>query len=141
MQKEIKLNITKELKELVYVKAEVTRFMDVNYVSTSVTYKVSLVLEEVLSSIINHAEEQEKRHSIQVYVTLRDRELILEITWSGTPFNPVLSIKSEEEALEDLEVQQMGAHVVRKLTKSAHYFRRQELNQNQLVITMRSGLH
>ena len=48
---------------------------------------------------------------------------------------------AEEEALEELEVQQMGAHVVRKLTKSAHYFRRQELNQNQLVITMRSGLH
>ncbi|MDD2236774.1 MAG: hypothetical protein PHG65_06180, partial [Kiritimatiellae bacterium] len=76
-----------------------------------------------------------------IYVTLRDRELILDISWHGTAYNPILPIKSEEEALEDLEEQQLGAHVVRKLTKSAHYFRRRESDENQLVITMRSGLH
>lgn len=141
MQKEFKLTITKELKELVYVKTEVTRFLDVHYISTSVSYRVSLVLEEVLSSIINHAEEREKRHSIQVYITLREREIILEITWHGTAFNPVLSINPEDDALEDLEVQQLGAHVVRKLTNSAHYSRKREADENQLVISMRSGLH
>ncbi|MDD2236455.1 MAG: hypothetical protein PHG65_04530, partial [Kiritimatiellae bacterium] len=75
MHKEIKLTITKELKELVYVKTEVTRFLDVNYVSTSVSYRASLVLEEVLSNVISQVDEQEKKHAIRIYVTLRDREL------------------------------------------------------------------
>ena len=141
MQKELKLTITKELRELVYVKTEITRFLEVNYVSTSVSYKVSLVLEEVLSSIINHAEEQERKHAVQIFITLRDREIIMEITWRGIAFNPVLPIKSEEEALEELEVQQLGAHVVRKLTKSAHYFHKRDNDENQVVVTMRSGLH
>jgi len=141
MQKEIKLTITKELKELVYVKTEVTRFLDVNYVSTSVSYRVNLVLEEVLSSVIQQVDEAEKKHAIRIFVTLRDRELILDISWHGTAFNPILPIKSEEEALEELEEQQLGAHVVRKLTKSAHYSRHREHDENQLLITMRSGLH
>lgn len=141
MQKEIKLTITKELKELIYVKAEVTRFLDVNYVSTSVSYRASLVLEEVLSSVINQVDEKEKKHTICIFATLRGRELILDISWHGTAYNPIVPIKSEEEALEDLEEQELGAHVVRKLTKSAHYFRRRENEENQLVIAMRSGLH
>ncbi len=141
MQKEIKLTITKELKELIYVKAEVTRFLDVNYISTSISYRASLVLEEVLSSVICQVDDKEKKHAIRMFITLRGREIVLDISWHGTAYNPILPIQSEEEALEDLEEQQLGAHVVRKLTKSAHYFRRRETDENQLVITMRSGLH
>jgi hypothetical protein len=141
MGKDLKLTITRQLKELVYVKNEVSTYLDVHYVSPAVAYKVNMVLEQVISGIISYTEKDDERFPIRIYLGIRGRELVMELVWQGHAYNPVVGFMSAEKELEELSDFELGAHVVRKLSKSARYSRAREKNENHLEIIMRSGLH
>jgi len=137
----IKLTITKHLQELPYVKEEEATFLEVNFISPSVTYRTLLITETVLSTIINHTQDDEKRYNIRIYLSLQGREILLEVLWRGHGYNPLFFKRSQGKEIGDMDEEEVGVYVARKLAKSVRYSRPKDDAANHIEVVIRSGRH
>jgi len=97
--------------------------------------ETELVLEELLSNIINYAYSSESgTHEVALrFAQLNADEVSFELEDSGVPFDPTgYKRVNIEDPLEKREVGGLGIHLVRQKTKSMSY--RRENNRNILTI-------
>ncbi len=137
--KNIKLTITKQVHELTYVKEEIATFLEVHFISPSVTYRVQLILETIISSIIKHAQKDEKKYNIRVYTSIQGREILLEVLWRGHAYNPLFQKRTQGKELADMEEEEVTVYVARKLAKSVRYIRPHADIENRIEVVIRSG--
>lgn len=97
---------------------------------------MNMALDELVSNIIKYGFDDDRRHEIALRYAIEDGELITEITDDGLPFNmlekedPDLSL-----SIEDKPIGGLGVYLVKQLTDSQHYERRD--HRNHLVLRKR----
>lgn len=126
---QIRFVLRNDLSEIAKLHRELENFGQKCSLSSKTLFELNLILEEVLANVISYAYGDNQLHEIVVCADLRDGELVIDVEDDGRPFNP-LQIPPPDLArpLEQRNVGGLGLHLVRELTSSIEYTRREEKN-------------
>jgi serine/threonine-protein kinase RsbW len=126
---QIRIVLRNDLSEIAKLHRELESFGQKCRLSSKTLFELNLILEEVVANVISYAYGDNQRHEIAVRADLRDGELVIEVEDDGRPFNPLQSPPPDlERPLERRKVGGLGLHLVRELTSSIEYNRKEEKN-------------
>lgn len=98
--------------------------------ATAKSFKV--VFDELLNNIISYGYKDDRRHEIEVQITLSQRQLRVRITDDGIPFNPLeIDPPNVTAPLRDRKVGGLGIHLIRNMMDEFSY----ERHANSNVVT------
>lgn len=126
---QIRIVLRNDLSEIAKLHQELESFGQKCSLSSKTLFELNLILEEVLANVISYAYGDNQLHEIVVRADLRDSELVIEVEDDGRPFNPLqIPLPDLDRPLEQRNVGGLGLHLVRELTSSIEYTRREEKN-------------
>ena len=101
----------------------------------ALTFKVNLVLEELVLNVINYAYD-ESGHHVEVQLACHEEGLVIEITDEGKPFDPLNDAPEPdmESPMEDRRIGGLGVYLVRTITSDMQY--RREDGKNRMTVAM-----
>jgi serine/threonine-protein kinase RsbW len=127
---QIRIVLRNDLSEIAKLHRELENFGQKCHLSSKTLFELNLILEEVVANVISYAYGDNQRHEIVVCADLRDGELVIEVEDDGRPFNPLQSsLPDLGPPLERRKVGGLGLHLVRELTSSIEYNRKEEKNR------------
>lgn len=93
-----------------------------------------LALEESLANIIAHGRPDHHDHDIHIAVETGEREVCLEVTDSGVPFDPrTFPAPDLSQSLEERQPGGMGVWLIRQMMDEIDYRRDGDCNRLRLV--------
>jgi len=126
---QIRIVLRNDLSEIAKLHRELGNFGQKCSLSSKALFELNLILEEVLANVISYAYADNQLHEIVVRADLRDGELIIDVEDDGRPFDPLqITPPDLDRPLEQRNVGGLGLHLVRELTSSIEYTRREEKN-------------
>ena len=101
----------------------------------ALTFKVNLVLEELVLNVINYAYD-ESGHQLEVKLTCSEEDLVIEITDEGKPFDPLHDAPEPDmdSPVEERRIGGLGVYLVRTMTSAMQY--RREDGKNHMTVAM-----
>jgi anti-sigma regulatory factor (Ser/Thr protein kinase) len=126
---QIRIVLRNDLSEIAKLHRELGNFGQKYSLSSKALFELNLILEEVLVNVISYAYADNQLHEIVVRADLRDDELVIDVEDDGRPFNPLqIPPPDLDRPLEQRNVGGLGLFLVRELTSSIEYTRREEKN-------------
>ncbi len=123
------LEIKNDLAQLERVAQAVEEFGELHHLPPKTVFEVNLSLEEILTNVISYGYSDDNEHLIMARFSLSEKELEIEITDDGRPFDPLeLPPPDLEKPLAERPVGGLGIHLVRNLMDELDYQRRQDKN-------------
>lgn len=130
---QIRMVLRNDLSEISKLHQELGNFGQKCCLSPRTLFELDLILEEVLANVIAYAYGDNQQHEIVVQADLSDGELVIEVEDDGRPFNPLQVPPPDlERPLAQRNVGGLGLHLVRELTSSIEYDRKD--GKNRLVM-------
>lgn len=130
---QIRMVLRNDLSEISKLHQELGNFGQKCCLSPRTLFELDLILEEVLANVIAYAYGDNQQHEIVVQANLSDGELVIEVEDDGRPFNPLQVPPPDlERPLAQRKVGGLGLHLVRELTSSIEYDRKD--GRNRLVM-------
>lgn len=101
----------------------------------ALTFKVNLVLEELVLNVINYAYD-ESGHHLDVRLTCNEDDLVIEITDEGKPFDPLHDAPDPdmESPMEERRIGGLGVYLVRTMTSEMQYRREDGKNRVKVAV-------
>ncbi len=101
----------------------------------ALTFRVNLVLEELVLNVINYAYDEDGHH-LDVELTCNEEDLVIEITDEGKPFDPLHDAPDPdmESPMEERRIGGLGVYLVRTMTSDMQY--RREDGKNRMTVAM-----
>ncbi len=98
-----------------------------------VTFRISLVIDELAQNVVDYSHEGQPS-DVEVEVTSREEDIIVEITDDGIPFNPLTDAPEPDltSSIEDRPIGGLGVYFMKTLMDHVEYFR--ESGRNRLKI-------
>jgi len=135
--REIRTNMPGDLAHMARVCQQVDGFLEQNSVSPKATYAVQLVLEELITNIINHAHDDHAVHEIDIRVVLEARHAVVEIQDDGQPFDTAAAPDADVRGpIHERSIGGLGIHLVRKMADGMDYSRAEGKNRLQVRIPL-----
>jgi serine/threonine-protein kinase RsbW/sigma-B regulation protein RsbU (phosphoserine phosphatase) len=129
--------VRNDQKEVQRVVAAVEQFLTDQGAGSSVVYKVTLCLDELLTNIISYGFVDSDEHVIDLRLAVADGEIDIELVDDARPFNPLDMPPPDLDAgVEEREVGGLGIHFVRESMDRVAYRRHDDRNR----LTMRRAL-
>jgi len=99
-------------------------------------FQLNLVIDELVTNIINYAYRDDAEHWITVIVRFEEGSLVMRVEDDGIPFNPILSeVPDCSCPVERRVVGKLGIHLARQFADGLVYERCG--NRNILTLTKR----
>ena len=104
--------------------------------SGDLTFRVSLVIDELAQNVVDYSYEDEPG-DIEVEVTSEPETIVIEITDEGRPFDPLTQAPEPDltSPVEDRPIGGLGVHLTKTLMDDVEYGR--ESGKNRLKIVAR----
>lgn len=119
-------NNINELKKLQFV---LQNFGEAHQLPNKTIMDANLILEELLTNTIYYAYRDHNLHHIALDIKLSDNQLKLVISDDGVPFDPTAAEQdSLTDSVEDRQIGGLGIHLVKSLSQSLHYERKDARN-------------
>lgn len=119
------LTIGIDLKEIPRANSFVKRYTLAHEIDALVSHRVNVVLDEVLTSIIDHGSDDASCHQIVLAFDVTPKHLEILVTSDGREFDPLSESATD---LEDAEMIGMASKLVSELTDSVGYQRCDDKN-------------
>ena len=104
--------------------------------SAEATYLVSLAIEELVTNCVKYGYADPAGHTIDIVLAVVDGTLRMEVVDDGRAFNPLEAPKPDLSlTIEDRPIGGLGLHLLRELSDTVSYERRD--GTNRLVLTKR----
>jgi len=127
--KTMKLALENDLSSLPKMVATLAEFGKQHRLTENVLNNLNLVLEELVVNIISYAYAEGGKREILIRLEKLEKELILQLRDDGKAFNPLQVPEPDLDAkIEDRPVGGLGMHMVRDLTSSLEYERKEGWN-------------
>ena len=135
MSNGLALTLETRPEELERLTAAVETLAEQDQWPAALTFKVNLVLEELVLNVINYAYE-ESGHHVDVSLVCNEEDLVIEITDEGTPFDPLQDAPAPdmESPVEERSIGGLGVYLVRSMTSDMQY--RREEGKNCLTVAV-----
>ena len=129
------LCFTNDLAEIARLGEAVEEFGESCGLTASETYKVNLVLDELLTNLISYAYPDQQKHLIRLRLSLSEDRLTALLIDDAGPFDPLHPARPAvlDGPLEDRPIGGLGLHFVRTLMDEVSYERVGDRNQLTLV--------
>ena len=128
------ITIPNKLEEINTIISQFEVFSQKYEVPTPIAMKINLVLDDVLSNIVQYAYPDGGEHEIICEFHIYSDHILINISDDGLPFNPLLITPPDTNlALEDRIIGGLGIHLVKSIMDDCHY--RRKINQNILTLT------
>ncbi len=125
-----------DLAELQRLNQLVTDFAEHHGLPSELVFRVTLVLEEIITNVISYGYEDEMEHEISVRLSWEDPDMKIEVEDDGRPFNPLEAPPPDMvKPLAERPVGGLGIHLVREMMDKLEY--RRENDKNLLVLKTR----
>ena len=125
-----------DLAELQRLNQLVTDFAEHHGLPSELVFRLTLVLEEIITNVISYGYEDEMEHEISVRLSWEDPDLKIEVEDDGRPFNPLEAPPPDMvKPLAERPVGGLGIHLVREMMDKLEY--RRENDKNLLVLKTR----
>jgi phosphoserine phosphatase RsbU/P len=133
-QSTVSVQLRNDLSEIQRLNQIVTEFAVQHDLAAELTFRVNLVLEEIVANVISYGYDDRLEHEISVRLSWQDPRIELEIKDDGRPFNPLEAPQPETESpLVEKPVGGLGIHLVRRMVDHLEY--RREGDKNCLVLS------
>lgn len=135
MSNELALTLETRPEELERLTAAIETLAEQDSWPAALTFKVNLVLEELVLNVINYAYE-ESGHQFDVRLTCNADDLVIEITDEGIPFDPLEDAPEPDmdSPMEERRIGGLGVYLVRTMTSDMQY--RREDGKNCLTVAV-----
>ena len=131
---QLTLELDAELASLATADKAVGKFAESMSWPDDSTFKVKLVLEEILMNVISYGGDSTHRPRIILNLSQRDDLVSMEISDDGIAYDPLTSPSPDlESELEDRPIGGLGIYLVRELMDGVSY--RFENGRNHLLVT------
>ena len=118
-----------DLSEITNLAHNVREFGERNKLSDKIISDLTLALEERVVNVISYAYQDSIGHDITINISLKDKELILEVKDGGQPFNPLEVPEPDiQKPLEERKVGGLGIFLINTLMDEVEYRREEGLN-------------
>ena len=100
------------------------------------TFRISLVIDELAQNVVDYA-YQDRPGDVEVAVTDREEDILIEIIDEGIPFDPLTQAPEPDltSSVEDRPIGGLGVHFTKTLMDNVEYCR--ESGKNHLKIVTR----
>jgi serine/threonine-protein kinase RsbW len=134
MPQDLTLTVKREFAAFKSVTPAVDRFLQENQASAETSYKVKLVIEEIILNLIRHAMNPAS-DEIQIHLAAEQDALRIVIEDDSNPFDPHASTSPKRDApLSKWGIGGMGLHLVRSMVDRLDYERRGGKNRLEAQI-------
>lgn len=135
MTDRLELTIPNDVHALREAGASVGTFLEREGVGGATVFAASLVLEELVTNVIQYAYEDGDRHDIALEVGVDASDLTLRISDDGRAFDPTRVPEPEKpDSLEDAPIGGRGLALVRRRARELRYERAGERNRVEVRI-------
>jgi anti-sigma regulatory factor (Ser/Thr protein kinase) len=134
---EIHTSISSDSTHLAQLIQQVAEFLQQHQVPAKASYTVQLVLEEVVTNIINYAYEDAPGDEIDVRVALETGHAVVQTEDSGPPFDLSHAPRADtDKPLKDRPIGGLGIHLVRQMAERVDYARVDDRNCVRIQIAL-----
>ncbi len=129
---EYDLIISNKLSEI----GRVHRFIEKLDLTQRTNFNLTLIMDEVLSNIVNYGFSDHGEHSIQIRISSRPGEIHLLFVDDGIHFNPLqMPDPNLDLPIEKRPAGGLGIFIVRRLSQSMEYARKNDTNHLRIVLS------
>ena len=122
-------------KSVVDSAALLERFAERTGIPARKNFILGMAFEELLTNIIKYAYDDQEEHEIQVTVDVSGEDVVLTVADYGHEFNPwEVPAPEQTENLMEKQIGGEGLHLIRKMSRSVSYQRKQGQNIVQVRI-------
>jgi anti-sigma regulatory factor (Ser/Thr protein kinase) len=127
------VTVTNQRSEIARVGRLVEAFGEAHGLSPELTFKVNLVLDEIITNIVLHGYDDGAEHRIRLGLDLRNEALTITVEDDGRAFDP-LSVASPDLDIDadSRGIGGLGLHIVRSIMDEVEY--RRDGDRNLLVM-------
>ncbi|MBC8400402.1 MAG: ATP-binding protein [Candidatus Marinimicrobia bacterium] len=129
MGKELNVTIVNELSEIERVQTQLEQFGLTHNLDPGFIYKINLAIDELITNTISYGFADDKKHYINIIVTLVEKKLMATIEDDGKYFNP-LEVPTPEldQSIEERKIGGLGIYLTRQFTDELSYKRENRKN-------------
>ncbi len=132
----IRLSIGNALVEVGSALDVMRRELEKRNVPPPLIHVVETVADELLTNVIKHGFRNDRRHTIDIEIAVRDGALMLQISDDGIPFDPFARPAPDlTRPIEERPAGGLGIHLVRQLAADCRYARVDD--RNHVCVTLR----
>jgi anti-sigma regulatory factor (Ser/Thr protein kinase) len=131
----LSISFANDRQELTHVIQVANVFLEPRELSSKLIYAVNLILEEIITNIINYGYEDEDAHEIEVRIEVEHGEVALTVMDDGKEFNPLTVPPPDQSksAMDRIE-EGLGLQFVRHMRNAMEYRREEGKNILQIWI-------
>ena len=131
----VELDLSPDLESIAELADAVDTFSEDQNLSDKVRFQLNLVLEELVTNIVSHADFGDNAGRIQILISLDANVLQVCVSDNGAPFDPVTEPPEPDldSTLEERRVGGLGIHLVKSFTQQVSYHRHGEKNETRFV--------
>jgi anti-sigma regulatory factor (Ser/Thr protein kinase) len=128
-----------DINEISRVCDMVCKFCKKHNVSDEKCHDITLILDEIITNIVNYAYPDGKEHELSVNVNKIGMHIALRLIDSGVAFDPLTQADPDvESSLEERKVGGLGIFIAKQLSDGLKYSRVNNQNQLDIIIAIHS---
>ncbi|GHT90565.1 hypothetical protein FACS1894122_01160 [Alphaproteobacteria bacterium] len=98
---------------------------------------ISLILDEVVTNVMNYAYPDGKEHTFTIKLEKCDKNICICITDNGVAFDPLsLADPDTESSIDERQIGGLGIFLVKQLSENLEYTRVDDKNQLYIVVSV-----
>lgn len=111
-----------------------TAWLEANDVSPGAAYLANLAIEELVTNSIKYGYDDSAQHEVEVTLAIDSGALVITVVDDGHAFDPLAQAAPDTEmAMADRPIGGLGIHLLRKMSDTMTYERRD--HQNRVTMT------
>ncbi len=129
MAESVALTLPADATAMPAVQAAIEAFCEAHAVATRPAYVLGLVVEELVTNVVNHAYRGTGGGPVRIRVEAAGGTISGEVRDDGPPFDPTTaSAPDTSAALDDRPIGGLGVHIVKTLVERLDYAREGDSN-------------
>lgn len=134
------LNIKNEINEINRICDEVQKFCKDHNISDEKYHDIILILDEVVTNIINYAYPDGGEHIFTLDLQEQEGHIFIKLADSGMPFDPLAKSDPDiESSLEERKIGGLGIFIVKQLSEIVEYSRIDDKNHLNIIVSIHSN--
>lgn len=130
---EERITIANKIEELPVLTQKIEEIGDKWELPIPIVMNINLVLEEAVTNIIFYAYTDKIQHEIAIDINLNNKQLILQISDNGRPFDPTKKEKPDTSlSVEERQIGGLGIFLIQQIMDQVLYKR--DDNKNILIL-------
>ena len=130
------IRIKNQIDEIQRVYAQFEELVEKAKLQENITGKINMVLDELLSNIIQYGYQDSDEHEIKIMANVIDTKMQIQIEDDGIAFNPFeISTPDINESLDDRDIGGLGIHLTQNIMDECQY---QRLGNKNIVMLIKN---